>query len=367
MFYLVHRVMTNLPINLERRRMPFYISWLAGAILYIFTPAVFAAALLQYHHVDDKTPPSTSISPELFETHLEYIEENGFEVWSLPDVVEHLRASKPLPDKVVSITFDDAYRSIYDTAYPMLRARQWPFTIFVATEPVEQKLKSFISWTELKEMSENGATIANHTHSHAHLVRQLAQETEAAWLKRVREEITRPERLIKQHLEKAEKLFAYPYGEYTSEVQTLLQELGYYAFGQQSGAAGLDMNMTALPRFPMTNIFGSMKQFETKVASLPMAARKLEPELKIVTGNELADGLSIQFTKTYSGISCFFEGQPLEIKQSNDSILIEKMPDLPVGRSRINCTAPSAEQGRFYWFSHAWIKPKPDGSWYAEH
>lgn len=334
----------------------------ACALACLTSPTLEAAVVLQYHHVDDKSPPSTSISPELFEKHLEYIEENGFEVWSLPDVVEHLKASKPLPDKVVSITFDDAYRSIYQSAYPMLRDRGWPFTIFVATQPVEQKLSSFITWAELKEMSKNGATIANHTHSHAHLVRQLAEENTATWLQRVREEITRPERLIEKNLGKTEKLFAYPYGEYTAEVQALLKELGYTAFGQQSGAVGQDLDMTALPRFPMTNVFGAMSQFKTKVASLPMAAKKLAPDLKIVTGDALAEGLSIQFTKQYAGITCFFEGQPLKLKQTRESIVIEAFPVLPVGRSRINCTAPSEELGRFYWFSHAWIKPKPDGS-----
>lgn len=347
--------------------MPSYISWLAGALFYISTQEVFAAVLLQYHHVDNDTPPSTSISPELFETHLEYIEENGFKVWPLPDVIGHLKASKPLPDKVVSITFDDAYSSIYRVAYPLLRERKWPFTIFVATEPVEQKLNSFISWAELKEMSENGATIANHTHSHAHLVRRQENESETAWLARVHDEISKAEVLIEQHLGKAEKLFAYPFGEYTSEVQTLLNNLGYTAFGQQSGAIGSNMDTTALPRFPMTNVFGAMKQFKTKVASLPMAVRTLEPDVKIVTGNELAGGLSLQFVSEHPNIACFFEGKPLDVQQSNKHISIENLPDLPVGRSRINCTAPSDKQGRFYWFSHSWIKPNPDGSWYAEH
>ena len=32
----------------------------------------------------------------------------------------------PLPDKTAAITFDDGYISIYDTAWPLLKAKGWP-------------------------------------------------------------------------------------------------------------------------------------------------------------------------------------------------------------------------------------------------
>ena len=330
------------------------------------TPVVQAAVILQYHHVDDTTPPSTSISPTLFEQHLAYIEEHNFDVWPLPKAIAQLKANKALPDKVVIITFDDAYESIYRNAYPLLKSRGLPFTVFVATQPIEQKLASFMSWSELNEMANNGATIANHTHTHAHLVRRLTGESEDAWLARLQEEINQPEQLIQKHISQTDKLFAYPYGEYTKQIQSLLEEMGYTAFGQQSGAIGLNMEMTSLPRFPMTNRFGAMPQFETKIWSLPMAAERLEPDIKIVSGSEFARGFVIQFKEYRAGLNCFFEGQPLTLAQDQKRVKIDAFPELPVGRSRINCTAPSGQSGRFYWFSHAWIKPKPDGSWYEE-
>ena len=53
----------------------------------------------------------------------------------LQELVDALRAGQPLPDRTAAITFDDGYISIYDTAWPLLRARGWPFTVFVNTEP----------------------------------------------------------------------------------------------------------------------------------------------------------------------------------------------------------------------------------------
>jgi biofilm PGA synthesis lipoprotein PgaB len=40
---------------------------------------------------------------------------------------------------------------------------------------------------------------------------------------------------------------------------------------------------------------------------------------------------------------------------------------LAPGRARYNCTAP-ATRGKdvFYWYSHLWMKPEADGSWYRE-
>jgi len=34
---------------------------------------------------------------------------------------------------------------------------------------------------------------------------------------------------------------------------------------------------------------------------------------------------------------------------------VEPPEALRTGRTRYNCTAPSSEQGRFYWFSQQWI------------
>ena len=97
-----------------------------------------AAVVLQYHHVSDETPASTSTSPERFAMHLEYLSEAGFDIVPLHDLVDALRAGQPLPDKAAAITFDDGYISIYDTAWPMLKAKGWTFTVFVNTEPHDQ-------------------------------------------------------------------------------------------------------------------------------------------------------------------------------------------------------------------------------------
>ena len=138
-------------------------------LAFLLVSPLHAAVVLQYHHISTETPASTSTSPERFAMHLEYLDENGFEIVPLQDLVDQLATGKPLPDRTVAITFDDGYISIYDTAWPLLKEKGWPFTVFVNSEPHDQEKPLFMSWDQLRELHAAGATIANHSVSHPYL------------------------------------------------------------------------------------------------------------------------------------------------------------------------------------------------------
>ncbi|MBT3830072.1 MAG: polysaccharide deacetylase family protein, partial [Gammaproteobacteria bacterium] len=114
-----------------------------GALICCLTTHVDAGVVLLYHHVDEATPAITSIAPDQFNRHLDIIEAEGFTVLPLDELVKRSMDASSGPEKgdekIVAITFDDAYRSIYTTAFPNLQARGWPFTIFVATRLIEEK------------------------------------------------------------------------------------------------------------------------------------------------------------------------------------------------------------------------------------
>ena len=339
---------------------------------------VSSAVLLQYHHVSDETPRITSISPKLFEQHLSYIKEQGYQVWDLPKVVSYLKDKKNIPNNVTVITFDDAYGSIYDTAYPMLKKYNWPFTVFVAPNPVDQGLKSFMSWEQLKELSENGGTIANHTLSHSHLVRKAEGESESDWLKRIGQELQGTEDRLITELGRSPKLLAYPYGEFTSVTQKVVADMGLVAFGQHSGAVDYRYDLTSLPRFPMNDNFGAMEQFKTKLASLPFPFKKITPAKHLLISDETLEyGIQIEFYPEKiqaAELACYFANHgkiKLDVNQDEQRIIVKTgpLPALLPGRSRINCTAPSSEistSGRYYWFSHYWMRTLPSGEWYPE-
>lgn len=320
-----------------------------------------------YHHVDPSTPPSTSIDPARFEAHIEYLVAEGFDIWPLPRLMEHVRAGKPTSNRTVAITFDDAYISIYTRAFPILRKHGLPFTIFVATEYVNTSPGQYLSWDQLNEMKRAGATIANHTHSHTHLLRRQAGEGERTWQDRVRSEIVTAQVNLLRHTGEDHKLIAYPYGEYNDAIVAIVEDLGYTGFGQQSGAIGPNSMFSALPRFPMGGPYSGMESFMTKVDTLPMPIEtvyqdptdgdRTEPLLKLsFEGSELR----------LDQLVCYGpDGERMPVTQVSP-LSFETSARVPSGRSRYNCTMPTGNSDRFYWFSQMWIRKLADGSWYPE-
>lgn len=322
-----------------------------------------SAVVLQYHHIDTTTPPITSTDPEMYLAHLDYLEKAGFQVVALQDIVDTPEIGD---DNRVAITFDDAYANLLDNAVPALTARNWPFTIFVATEFVGQQ--GYLSWEDLRGIERQGGTLANHTHSHLHMLRKLDGEADAQWLQRLQGEITKSQALLEKHLAAPARHFAYPYGEYNYPILELIDELDFVGFGQQSGAIGKLSDHRLLPRFPLSGIYANFETFKTKVHTQALPARigKTPPVI-----DENPPELILSFDEPESlrlnALTCYGPGGTTSLEEKSEGVFMakNKMP-LPVGRSRYNCTMPMQNSRHFYWFSQLWINKKPDGSWYAE-
>lgn len=327
------------------------------------------AVIFMYHHVSDTAPPSTSVPPALFERHLDHLAENGFRVLPLPEVAAALAAGRGMPDSVVVITFDDGYRSVYEEAFPRLRARGWPFTVFVASDAIDQGTGPVLTWAQLKEMGDAGATIASHGRRHDHLQRLRPGETRAAWRERTLADLETSQRRIRAETGQEARLVAYPYGEFDDHLLEVVGELGWIGCGQQSGAAGTLGDLRALPRFPMAAGFASMDDFPLKAASLPLPVVGVEPDdllLKFGAGSVIlgaeppvlrltlaASGCRWEQVAAYAGV----QGRAL-VRRPDDQrrvLEIQAPGPLPAGRSRYNVTAPAEDAGRWCWYSYTWI------------
>jgi len=228
------------------------------------------AVILQYHHISSLTPAATSLNPERFEQQLNALEQGGFVVMALPDLLNKIQSGEPLRDKTVAITFDDGYKSVYEVAYPMLKKRGWPFTVFVVPGVIEKKQAHSMTWQQIAALSEGGVTIANHSYHHEHLIRKLKNETELQWQQRVLEDIKKAELLIEVKTGQHHQLFAWPYGEYTGPLSDILKDSGYRAVAQYSGAIDKESNFLALPRFTFNQFYSDRDDFIIKASSLPL-------------------------------------------------------------------------------------------------
>ncbi|MEH6556906.1 MAG: polysaccharide deacetylase family protein [Oceanicoccus sp.] len=322
------------------------------------------AVILLYHHVDNKSPDITSISPDMFSQQLAYLADNHFQVWPLEKIVNALQIKKPLPDKVVAITFDDSYQSVYENAYPLIKKYGWPFTIFVSTNAIDQGYNHQTSWQQLQIMASNGASIGNHSATHTHLLKRSNSETLPQWQQRITSDIERAEQRIVEKIGYSRKMFAYPYGEYNRDLTELVDQLGYTGFGQHSGAVGELSGFLTIPRFPFSGRFTRLEDFALKLMTLPFPIKEVVAADAPLDHRHSKPTLTLKWESpppAFASLQCFGsnQGKLTVTLSTHNQAVITPNEDIPVGRSRYNCTASMTDNDnseRFYWYSQPWIR-----------
>lgn len=317
-------------------------------------PASADLVVLQYHHVSNSTPPSTSTSTSLFRAQLDHVEELGLPVAPLTGATRQALAGQLENQQRVAITFDDAYESVYTNAAPLLRKRGYPYTIFINTDAVGKR--GYMTWKQLGELEESPlVTLANHSADHAHLPRRPGEE-EAAWRRRVQNSLDRAAEVLEDRLGDTAPLFAYPYGEYDKALEAMLAERGWLGYGQQSGAIGKTSHNTRLPRFPMANQYGQLSSLKDKLMSkaFPVDAGTLPDGILKTNPPEL----TLQFNEPLDTgrLTCFASGQGrIPVNRIDKTTAIVLAPDsFSSRRFRYNCTYPAGD-GSYYWLSQQWV------------
>lgn len=325
------------------------------------------AVIFMYHRFGNADYPTTSITLPQFDAQLDYLTEQDFKVWPLDRILQHLQSDIPLPDKVVAITIDDAYSSVYREAFPRLAEHGWPFTLFVSTDAVDNQLPGYMNWEQLREMQQNGASFGNHSASHDHLWKRRQGEGREAWQTRIETDIRHAQSRLEAELgadvNPRPHLFAYPYGEFNSALANMIRGLDYIGLGQESGAVGESSDWRALPRYPMAGTFAALDSFSRKAASLPLTVSSVQPWDPVI-GKANPPELTLTLAPgdyVLEQLACYAPGQERiqvsRIGESELSFRIAAHQPLPGGRSRYNCTAPAVDSERWYWYSHPWIIP----------
>ena len=323
------------------------------------------AAILLYHHVSSSTPASTSISPEAFKSHMEYLDAHHTVV-SLQDVVSAIQHNSTLPENAVAITFDDGYANILDNAHPILADLGFPYTVFINPDEIGVGPKQ-LTWEQVIAMHNDGVVFANHTLDHLHMLNGEQVMGERAWLEKVWQNVESAEKKIEDKLDISLKYLAYPFGEYNTALANKLKAEGYIGFGQHSGAVGPSSDMQALPRFPAAGPYANLATLKTKLNSLAMPVTQSSHKDPRMTARNLSSPISLTIDSDdvrLTQVNCFFGGDPIETSLEENVLTFTLDETLPVGRSRVNCTAPSnAQSGRYYWYSTPFFVADENGNY----
>lgn len=307
--------------------------------------AADSAVILMYHRFGETNHPQTNITIPQFEAHLAELTKPKYSVLPVPEILRRLKAGEALPEHAIGITIDDAFLSVFTEAYPRLKQHELPFTLFVATRPVDRKLSDYMNWDQIRELRDAGVTIGSQTHTHLHMARRGRQDSKA--------DIETANARFREELGQRPKLLAYPYGEAALESMALVRELGFdFAFGQHSGVLHRSSQPYFLPRFAFNEAYGDENRIRLVANALPLPVKDISPRDPYVVDNPPAFGFTVDAAiPNLSQLGCYHsqQGKVRLEKLGSHRIEVRFANAFENGRSRLNCTLPGPD-GRWRWF-----------------
>lgn len=138
-------------------------------------------------------------------------------------------ALEPIPDRLVVLTFDDAARSHYDVARPILQARGFGATFFISEGwDFATNKRDSMTWEQIRALHDAGFEIGNHTLGHQAVADGAALEALPAQLAGIAER-------CREHGIPAPTSFAYPGNAIVPEALPVLAAAGI-RFARRGGA-----------------------------------------------------------------------------------------------------------------------------------
>ena len=178
--------------------------------------------VLMYHAIAD--PPARAPFRELWVGQAEFAAElralaaRGYRAVTLSQLYEHWFHGGPLPKKPIVLTFDDGYRSVYENAFPLLRARGWPGVVNLEVRFLDKSWG--LSRTRIKRMLVAHWELASHTIDHVD-VTGLSGSALA-------HEVTDSRFLLQRIFRVPVWFFCYPAGRYDARAIAAVKAAGYH-------------------------------------------------------------------------------------------------------------------------------------------
>jgi len=198
---------------------------------------------------------------DVFESEMKYLKDNNYHVVPLSDVVRFAKGEISLPPDSVAVTIDDGYKSSINYAAPVLKKYGFPWTFFVYPAFITRtEGKGAASWPDLVELQREGVDIECHSMTHPNLKlhkqkvkgvwHNFTPEEYAAWLNN---ETAGSKAELEQKMGKPITCFAYPYGEYNTQVEDAAIAAGYEAiFTVADNPVHWTTSLHSIGRYTMT-------------------------------------------------------------------------------------------------------------------
>ena len=189
--------------------------------------------ILNYHKISSKTDIGlTARHPLDFKNDLKLFRELGFQTITFADL---LNENSELPAKPLIITFDDGYKSVVETALPLMQDFAFKGVVYMPTNyvgktndwDVQLGRKKFQHLTadDLKRLVSAGFEIGSHGASHRSF-KSMSEEQCVA-------ELQISKKTIEQIVQRPVLSLSYPFGQFDWQILKLSRQVGY-RFGVSS-------------------------------------------------------------------------------------------------------------------------------------
>ena len=212
------------------------------------SPQTIEVPIIMYHDIRLEPEPGNSaiVSVEAFRTQIQALSDAGFTAVTFDDLIDFVDRGALLPENPIVITFDDGYLSNLIYAAPILEEFNMRATINVIGisrgrslyRHTDIPIIPHFSWEQARPWVERGIIqIGHHTydmHQWHYLpgepwrrgVLPMEGECSLAHREALIEDFERLRRIINEELGTDVFVFAYSYGLYSEETESILQELG---------------------------------------------------------------------------------------------------------------------------------------------
>lgn len=188
-----------------------------------------------YHMVSDNTTgtklPKLRVSPRRFHSQMAYLKAKGYHSITIKEWLDYRRGNGVCPSKPIIITFDDGYRNLYSTAWPILKSYDFKPVVFLVTKYIGsvnvwdrekgEPEEPLLSIEEIEDLAFNGVEFGSHGHTHQDLT-QLPLST-------VESDVMASKSVLEGALGNEITAFSYPYGKENQKIRWAIREAGFRA------------------------------------------------------------------------------------------------------------------------------------------
>lgn len=207
--------------------------------------------VLVYHHVRPHQGWSKAtwswkmtVSPDVFDRHMAWLVEKGYETIDLDTAVAMLRDGEPGPKKPVVITFDDNQLNAYENGLPVMEKYGQIAVWYIVTNRLDQE--GVINRERVLDLHERGHDIQSHTVSHAGLTWATPDQ--------VKYQLAESKRVLEELLNKSINHIAYPLTAHNASVRERTRAAGYVTGSiMDPRRATAESDLYKLPRIMMTD------------------------------------------------------------------------------------------------------------------